>query len=179
MWHRNQNRDRSTHTQTHNKPELQQTLHPATQTGSKRESEAGWQGRGLNLCLVLLMSRITHRQAEAGTAAKGGTHTHTHTPAAEWPPKGVTIVTHTHTHTLVSLSWAWLWQVGKDLCDWQRNSQKMQTIPWSWPGAGTAAAQPLTSCGFCISKLQKTSHTHTHTLLAELLPAAAHKKRLR
>lgn len=30
---------------------------------------------------------------------KGG-HTAAEALAAEWPPKGVTIVTHTHTHTL-------------------------------------------------------------------------------
>lgn len=104
MWHRNQNRDRSTHTQTHNKPELQQTLHPATQTGSKRESEAGWQGRGLNLCLVLLMSRITHRQAGAGTAARGGTHTHTHTLRLLSGRRKVWQLLHTHTHIHSSLS---------------------------------------------------------------------------
>lgn len=151
MWHRNQNRDRNTE-RAWAWVAAKQTLHPATHTHThrltdrqregyknrEREREGDSEGR-LNLCLVLLMSRITHRQSGAG-AARGA---HTRTLRLLSGRRKVWQLLYTHTHTLslpLSFDGAWLWQVGKDLCDWQRNSQKMQTIPCglcqrSWPGA--------------------------------------------
>lgn len=44
-----------------------------------------------------IVNESNYTQTVRGRSSEGGTHTNSQ--AAEWPPKGVTIVTHSHTHT--------------------------------------------------------------------------------